>query len=83
MNMFLSRAARLAVVGLGVLLVGAGGVKMELKSKAFELGGLVPAKYTCDGEDISPPLNWSDTPVGTKSFALISDDPDEIGRAHV
>ena len=76
MNMFLSRAARLAVVGLGVLLVGAGGVKMELKSKAFEQGGLVPAKYTCDGEDISLPLNWSDTPAGTPSFALISDDPD-------
>ncbi len=49
---------------------------MELKSKAFEPGGLIPAKYTCDGEDISPPLNWSDTPAGTKTFALISDDPD-------
>ncbi len=74
--MFLSRTATLAVVGLGVLLVGAGGVKMELKSKAFEPGGLIPAKYTCDGEDISPPLNWSDIPAGTKTFALISDDPD-------
>ena len=49
---------------------------MELKSKVFEPGGLIPAKYTCDGEDISPPLNWSDAPAGTKTFALISDDPD-------
>ena len=49
---------------------------MELKSAAFQPGGMIPAKYTCDGEDISPPLNWSDPPAGTKSFALISDDPD-------
>lgn len=67
---------RLVGAVLSLLLVSAGGVKMELKSKTFELGGLIPAKYTCDGEEISPPLNWSDTPAGTKTFALISDDPD-------
>ncbi len=67
---------RLVVPMLALILVGAGGVKMELKSKAFESGGMIPAKYTCDGEDISPPLQWSDPPVGTKSLALISDDPD-------
>ncbi len=49
---------------------------MELKSTAFQAGALIPAKYTCDGEDISPPLNWSEPPAGTESFALISDDPD-------
>ncbi|MEK6619132.1 MAG: YbhB/YbcL family Raf kinase inhibitor-like protein [Nitrospirota bacterium] len=49
---------------------------MELKSSAFEQGGLIPAKYTCDGPDISPPLSWSDPPVGNKSLALIVDDPD-------
>lgn len=49
---------------------------MELKSSAFQPGAMIPAKYTCDGEDISTPLNWSDPPAGTKSFALISDDPD-------
>lgn len=52
--------------------------KMDIKvtSTAFEEGGMIPSKYTCDGEDISPPLSWSGVPEGTKSIALISDDPD-------
>ncbi len=70
-----SMATRVAGVALG-LLIGAGGASMELKSQAFQPGELIPAKYTCDGQDISPPLNWSDPPTGTKSFALIADDPD-------
>lgn len=49
---------------------------MQLRSPAFEHGGLIPAKYTCDGQDISPPLTWADPPAGTRSFALIADDPD-------
>ena len=49
---------------------------METRSRAFESGGMIPSKYTCDGEDISPPLHWSDPPLGTQSFALVSDDPD-------
>jgi len=49
---------------------------MEVKSQAFKPGGMIPAKYTCDGADTSPPLTWSDPPAGTKSFALIMDDPD-------
>lgn len=49
---------------------------MEIKSPAFENNSIIPSKYTCDGEDISPPLSWSDIPEGTKSLALISDDPD-------
>ena len=49
---------------------------MNIASKAFEEGGMIPARYTCDGENISPPLEWEDMPSGTKSFALISDDPD-------
>ena len=55
-----------------------GGKKMDIKitSSAFEEGGLIPAKYTCDGADISPPLRWEAVPEGTKSIALISDDPD-------
>ncbi|MEW5768638.1 MAG: YbhB/YbcL family Raf kinase inhibitor-like protein [bacterium] len=48
----------------------------ELTSSAFVTGKPIPRKYTCDGEDISPPLQWSDPPQGTQSFALISDDPD-------
>jgi hypothetical protein len=55
-----------------------GGEKMEIKitSSAFENNGLIPAKYTCDGKDISPPLKWDAVPEGTKSIALICDDPD-------
>lgn len=47
-----------------------------LTSTAFGPGEPIPPKYTCDGADISPPLNWSDPPPGTQSFALICDDPD-------
>ncbi len=52
--------------------------KMEFKifSSAFKEGELIPIKYTCDGLNISPPLNWTEPPKGTKSFALINDDPD-------
>ena len=49
---------------------------IKVTSMAFQEGGTIPQKYTCDGEDISPPLAWSSAPEGTKSFALISDDPD-------
>lgn len=49
---------------------------MQLESPAFDDGEPIPAKYTCDGEDISPPLNWSNVPPGTQSLALIVDDPD-------
>lgn len=55
-----------------------GETKMAIKitSTAFEEGGMIPKKYTCDGENVSPPLSWTSVPVGTKSFALIADDPD-------
>jgi len=49
---------------------------MELKSSAFDHQGEIPRQYTCDGEDHSPPLAWSALPAGTKSLALIVDDPD-------
>ena len=49
---------------------------MKINSSAFTEGSNIPSKYTCDGQDISPPLEWKDAPEGTKSFALISDDPD-------
>jgi Raf kinase inhibitor-like YbhB/YbcL family protein len=48
----------------------------ELTSTAFTQGNSIPALYSCDGQDISPPLAWSDPPAGTQSFALIMDDPD-------
>ena len=53
-----------------------GGRKMQITSSAFTEGSVMPAKYTCDGQDISPPLEWKNIPAGTKSFALITDDPD-------
>ncbi len=49
---------------------------MEIKSSAFGSGEMISSKYTCDGADFSPPLEWSGSPAGTKSFALICDDPD-------
>ena len=48
----------------------------ELTSAAFTPGEPIPPKYSCDGEDISPPLQWSEPPPGTQSLALIADDPD-------
>ena len=49
---------------------------MKLESPAFSNQGEMPARLGCDGGDVSPPLVWSDLPVGTKSLALIIDDPD-------
>jgi Raf kinase inhibitor-like YbhB/YbcL family protein len=52
------------------------GGTMKLISPAFDEGGIIPEKYTCDGADLSPPLKWDSLPEGTKSLALICDDPD-------
>jgi len=49
---------------------------MDLNSTAFAQGGDIPRKYTCEGDDIAPPLSWSDVPERTLSLALIVDDPD-------
>lgn len=49
---------------------------MDLSSNAFTNNTIIPVKYTCDGEGISPQLSWSGIPKNTKSFALIVDDPD-------
>jgi len=51
-------------------------VSIEITSSAFTQGGSIPDQYTCKGKDISPPLAWGEPPAGTKSFALIMDDPD-------
>jgi Raf kinase inhibitor-like YbhB/YbcL family protein len=47
-----------------------------LKAKDFKNGEDIPAKYTCEGENISPELSWTGAPAGTKSFVVIVDDPD-------
>jgi Raf kinase inhibitor-like YbhB/YbcL family protein len=49
---------------------------MDLYSPAFNQQEEIPSKYTCDGEDISPPLKWENLPTGTESLAVIMDDPD-------
>jgi hypothetical protein len=49
---------------------------ISVRSSVFQESGMIPAKYTCDGDDLSPPLDWTGIPPGTKSLALISDDPD-------
>ena len=49
---------------------------LTLKSTAFTEGGNIPSKYTCEGEDVSPPLEWNGVPGGTQSLVLIVDDPD-------
>ncbi len=72
------RNVSLAVAALAIALLATGGEAMALtlKSAAFAPGAAIPAKYTCDGADLSPPLSWSGAPADAKSFALISDDPD-------
>ena len=52
---------------------------IEFSSPAFDDGESIPAKYTCDGGDSSPPLRWSDAPAGTRSLAIVLDDPDAPG----
>jgi Raf kinase inhibitor-like YbhB/YbcL family protein len=51
-------------------------MSLILTSPAFSNGGSIPATFTCDGDDISPPLAWTGVPAGTRSLALIVDDPD-------
>lgn len=49
---------------------------LSIESSAFQAGGKIPRKHTCEGNDVSPQLAWRGEPSGTKSFALIVDDPD-------
>jgi Raf kinase inhibitor-like YbhB/YbcL family protein len=49
---------------------------MKLASPAFKHDGKIPSKYTCDGDNVSPPIEWSDVPRDARTLALICDDPD-------
>ena len=49
---------------------------LELKSPAFSYGGAIPQIFTCEGDNISPQLDWSGAPTDTKSFTLVCSDPD-------
>lgn len=85
----LIRTSRLAGVIAGLLFnifgastpayaeaLGGNDMSLTISSPTFEHNGAIPSKYTCDGDDISPALNWSGLPAGTKSLVLIVDDPD-------
>lgn len=63
----------LTVLGL---ITGVPAMALTLTSSAFQHNGFIPAKYTCEGDNISPPLSWNDVPDNTRSFVLILDDPD-------
>ena len=65
-------------LAVGTLLFAGTGTAMALTltSSAFTAGGKIPSKYTCEGNDISPPLSFAGVPNGTKSLALVIDDPD-------
>ena len=56
---------------------------IDLTSAAFDAGGAVASRYTCDGPGISPPLTWDPVPDGTRSMALIVNDPDAAGGTFV
>ncbi len=62
---------------------GADSMSLQLTSTAFAHEQMIPEVYTCDGKDMSPPLEWSSAPDSTKSFALICDDPDAPGQTWV
>lgn len=72
-------ATCLATIGCGVeseTSLEVNGGTMKISSPAFENGGMIPKKYTCDGENINPPLSFSNLPDNTKSAILVCDDPD-------
>lgn len=56
---------------------------MKITSTVFSEGEQIPDKYTCEGQDVSPPLSWEEIPEDTKSLALIADDPDAPGTTWV
>jgi len=56
---------------------------MRLKSEDFEENALIPPRFTCDGEDVSPELHWEDAPDATRSYALSMSDPDAPGGTFI
>lgn len=56
---------------------------MQLQTNAFKEEQAIPREYSCDGQDLSPQLSWSEAPEGAKSFVLIADDPDAPGGTWV
>ncbi len=55
---------------------------LPITSAAFEEGGAIPPRHSCDGDDVSPPLSWAEGPPGTAAFAVVVTDPDAGGFVH-
>lgn len=69
-------AGALAIFLAAIASFAAGGAKMKITSSAFQEGGNIPSKFSCDSADTSPPLQIADVPSPAKSLVLIVDDPD-------
>jgi Raf kinase inhibitor-like YbhB/YbcL family protein len=89
--MHLARAL-LALPALGLALAGCGGddaatpdvpSSIKVSSPAFADGATIPKRFTCDGNEVSPPLRWSGVPADAQELALIVDDPDAPGGTFV
>jgi Raf kinase inhibitor-like YbhB/YbcL family protein len=55
---------------------------IQVRSAAFDAGGAIPVKYTCEGDDVPPPLTWAKVPSSAKALALLMDDPDAGRYTH-
>jgi|SRR5829696_6076865 len=81
----------LSLIGLAACSSGAGEPRAEralpepisVSSPAFTAGSAIPQRFTCDGDNLSPPLRWSGVPPGTVEVALVVDDPDASGGTYV
>ena len=70
------KKAFICLVMFLIIFIGGEVMALELKSPNFNHNEFIPKEYSCQGENVSPALDWSDVPTDTKSFALICDDPD-------
>ena len=70
------RLLLILVFALAALAASSSGVKMSLSSTDFKEGDPIPKAFTCEGDNLSPALEWGGCPAGVRSFALICDDPD-------